>query len=170
MYGRTVRAGRSTRNARPAAQPPSNRHTPAALQKIALVPPTKKEIPMKAFAALTLAATALTFCAPAAAQFAKTEDAIKYRQSALFVKGQHFGRLGAMATGRMPFDAKVAQDNAALLAQLAKLPWPAFGAGTDKGAPTKARPAGWAEAAKTKEHAENMQTQTINPPAAPHTP
>src|SRR6218665_4145986 len=95
---------------------------------------------MKALAALTLAATALTFCAPAAAQFAKTEDAIKYRQSALFVIGQHFGRLGAMPTGRMPFDAKVAQDNSALLAQLDKLPSPAFGAGTDKGPPPKPPP------------------------------
>ncbi|MCW5236072.1 cytochrome c [Verminephrobacter eiseniae] len=126
-------------------------------------------MPMKAFAALTLAAAASTLCAPAAAQFAKTEDAIKYRQSALFVMGQHFGRLGAMATGRMPFDAKVAQDNAELLAQFAKLPWPAFGAGTDKGAPTKARPEVWAEPAKFKEHAEKMQAETVKLAAAAQT-
>lgn len=47
--------------------------------------------------------------APASAQFAKPEDAIKYRQSALFVMGQHFGRIGAMANGKVPFDAKPPQ-------------------------------------------------------------
>ena len=41
------------------------------------------EVPMKAFAALTLAAATLTLSATASAQFAKAEDAIKYRQSAL---------------------------------------------------------------------------------------
>ena len=43
------------------------------------------EVPMKAFAGLTRAAAALTLSAPApaSAQFAKAEDAIKYRQSAL---------------------------------------------------------------------------------------
>ena len=39
------------------------------------------EVPMKAFAGLTRAAAALTLSA--SAQFAKAEDAIKYRQSAL---------------------------------------------------------------------------------------
>ena len=91
---------------------------------------------MKALAAFALAAATLTLSAPASAQFAKAEDAIKYRQSALFVMGQHFGRLGAMANGRIPFDAKAAQENADVVAQMAKLPWAGFGAGTDKGAPT----------------------------------
>ena len=103
---------------------------------------------MKAFAGLTRAAAALTLSA--SAQFAKAEDAIKYRQSALFVMGQHFGRLGAMAYGRAPFDAKVAQENADIVAQMAKLPWAGFGAGTDKGAPTKALPEIWTEQAKFK--------------------
>ena len=67
---------------------------------------------MKPFAALALSLATLSFAAPAAAQFEKPEDAIKYRQSALFVMGQHFGRIGAMANGKIPFDAKVAQENA----------------------------------------------------------
>ena len=54
-------------------------------------------------AALVGMATAL----PAAAQFAKPEDAIKYRQSAMFLQAQHMGRIGAMVNGRVPFDAKV---------------------------------------------------------------
>ena len=45
--------------------------------------------------------------APASAQFAKAEDAIKYRQSAFFVMGQHFSRIGAMANGRRRSDARL---------------------------------------------------------------
>lgn len=88
---------------------------------------------MKIFACIAAAAALLAMSAPASAQFAKPEDAIKYRQSALFVMGQHFGRLGAMANGRVPFDAKVAADNAEIVADMAKLPWAGFGPNTDKG-------------------------------------
>lgn len=94
---------------------------------------------MKFLASLTLAAATLAVSVPASAQFAKPEDAIKYRQSALFVMGQHFGRIGAMANGRIPFDAKAAAENADIVADMAKLPWAGFGAGTDKGLPTKAK-------------------------------
>ena len=50
----------------------------------------------------------------AQAQFAKAEDAIKYRQSALFVMQQNFSRVAAMASGKAPFDAKVAAESAAV--------------------------------------------------------
>jgi len=106
---------------------------------------------------------------PAAAQFAKTEDAIKYRQSTLFVIGQHFGRLGAMANGRAPFDAKAAQENADVVAALATLPWTAFGPGTDKGAPTKAKPGVWTESDKFKGHAEKFQAEAVKLAAAAKT-
>jgi cytochrome c556 len=122
---------------------------------------------MKAIAAIALAAATLTLSAPASAQFAKAEDAIKYRQSALFVMGQHFGRLGAMANGRAPFDAKAAQENADVVAQMAKLPWAGFGAGTDKGAPTKAEI--WAEQAKFREHADKLEAESVKLAAAAKT-
>ena len=124
---------------------------------------------MKALAAFTLAAAALTLSAPASAQFAKAEDAIKYRQSALFVMGQHFSRIGAMANGRVPFDAKVAQDNADVVAQMAKLPWAGFGAGTDKGAPTKALPEIWTEQAKYTEPPDKLEAESIKLAAAAKT-
>ncbi|MCW5320401.1 cytochrome c [Verminephrobacter aporrectodeae subsp. tuberculatae] len=124
---------------------------------------------MKASVALTLAATTLVLSAPASAQFAKTEDAIKYRQGALFVMGQHFGRIGAMVNGRMPFDAKEAQDSADVVAYMAKLPWVAFGPGTNKGAPTKARPGVWTEQAKFREHAEKLGPETVKLAAAAKT-
>ena len=124
---------------------------------------------MKVIAALALTVAALGVSAPASAQFAKAEDAIKYRQSALFVMGQHFSRLGAMANGRVPFDAKVAQDNADVVAEMAKLPWAGFGPGTDKGAPTKALPAIWTEQAKYKEHSDKLQAEATKLAAAAKT-
>lgn len=39
---------------------------------------------------------------PAQAQFAKPEDAVKYRKATFTVMSAHFGRLGAMANGRAP--------------------------------------------------------------------
>ena len=106
---------------------------------------------------------------PAQAQFAKAEDAIKYRQSALFVMGQHFTRLAAMAQGKIPFDAKAAADNAALVETLSKLPWAAFGEGTDQGGNTKAKPEVWTDNAKFKEAAEKMQAEVIKLAAAAKT-
>jgi len=129
----------------------------------------KRKFPMKALAVMTLAATAMAWTAPAAAQFAKAEDAIQYRQGALFVLGQHFGRLGAMANGKAPFDAKLAQENADVVAAMARLPWAGFAPGTDKGAPTKAKPAIWSEQAKFKEHADKLEAESIKLAAAAKT-
>ena len=124
---------------------------------------------MKFFASFAVPAAAAVLSFPAAAQFAKSEDAIKYRQSALFVMGQHFGRIGAMANGRIPFAAKAATENAEIVASMAKLPWAAFGPGTDKGAPTKAEPEIWTEAAKFKEHNEKLMAESTKLVAAAKT-
>ncbi len=124
---------------------------------------------MKAIALAAAAATLLSLAAPASAQFAKAEDAIKYRQSSLFVMGQHFGRVGAMANGRVPFDAKVAAENADVVAAMAKLPWAGFGPGTDKGGNTKAKPEIWAEQAKFKDLSDKLVVETTKLSAAAKT-
>lgn len=113
---------------------------------------------MKVLKILVLAAGCLSVAGSAFAQFAKPEDAIKYRKSALFVMQQNFGRLGAMAAGRVPFDAKVAAESAANAEFMAHLPWAAFGEGTDKG-DTRAKPEIWKEPAKFKELADKMQAE-----------
>ena len=74
-----------------------------------------------------------TISLPAAAQFAKPEDAIKYRKAAFTVMGTHFGRVAAMANGRIPFDAKIAADNAEIANTMSKLPYTGFVPGSDKG-------------------------------------
>ncbi len=99
-------------------------------------------------------------CLPAQAQFAKPEDAIKYRKASFTVMSAHFSRLGAMANGRAPYDAKAAADNADVVATLSKLPWAAFGEGTDKG-DTRAKPEIWKEAAKYKDAADKMQAEIM---------
>jgi cytochrome c556 len=111
----------------------------------------------------TLSAGALLMLAmglPAQAQFAKPEDAIKYRKASFTVMSAHFGRLGAMANGRTPYDAKVAADNADVVATLSKLPWAAFVEGSDKG-DTRAKPEIWKEGAKYKEAADKMQAEIV---------
>lgn len=113
---------------------------------------------MKAITSLVLAMAALTIGASASAQFAKADDAIKYRKNALFVMQQHFSRVGAMASGKVPFDAKVAAENSAIAESMSKLPWAGFGEGTDKG-DTKAKPEIWKEQAKFKEAADKMQAE-----------
>ncbi|MBX9960600.1 MAG: cytochrome c [Burkholderiaceae bacterium] len=123
---------------------------------------------MKTITTLVVAAAALGFSSLASAQFAKPEDAVKYRKNALFVMQQHYARVGAMASGRAPFDAKVAADNAAIAEAMPRLPWAAFGEGTDKG-DTKARPEIWMEQAKFKAAAEKMQGEMSKLAAATKT-
>jgi len=105
-------------------------------------------------AAATVAGLAVAL--PAAAQFQKPEDAIKYRQSALTVMANHFGRIGAMAQGKVPFDAKAAADNAVIVREMSMLPFVAFIEGSDKGMPNRAKPEIWKDGAKFKAAADKM--------------
>ena len=122
---------------------------------------------MKSIASFILAAAAVTIALPASAQFAKPEDAIKYRQSALTVMGAHFGRVAGMANGRIPFDAKVAADNAAIAESMSKLPWAGFVPGTEGN--TKAKPEIWSDNAKFREASEKMQGEMVKLVAATKT-
>ncbi len=123
---------------------------------------------MKKIASFALAIAAVAVSVPASAQFAKPEDAIKYRKNALFVMQQNFGRVAAMAQGKAPFDAKVAADSAATAEFMSKLPWAAFGEGTDKG-DTKAKAEIWADKAKFNDYADKLQTEMTKLSAAAKT-
>ena len=107
---------------------------------------------------------------PAAAQFQKPEDAVKYRKAAFTVMATHFGRMGAMVQGRVPYDAAVATANAEVVADMAQLPYVAFVEGTvggsDKGAP---KPNIWTERAKFDEAAKKLQDDTVKLLAAAKT-
>jgi len=87
------------------------------------------------------------------AQFAKKEDAIKYRQSAFALMSAHMGRIGAVVKGEVPFNAADVQKNAAIIATLSELPWAGFGANTEGG---KAKPVIWKEPAKFHGHSDKF--------------
>lgn len=102
--------------------------------------------------AIAAAVTMAPFAAQA--QFAKPEDAIKYRKAALTVMASHFGRLAPVVRGERPFNAQEVAANVAIVETMVKLPWAAFGPGTDKGE-TRAKPEIWSNEAKFKTASEN---------------
>ena len=110
-----------------------------------LYPPPKG--PMKKIVTLFVAGIVTATTMPALAQFAKPDDAIKYRKSAMFVMQQNFGRVAGMASGKIPFDAKVAAESAAV-AEFE----------TDLG-DTRAKPEIWSNKAKFDDYAKKMQTE-----------
>jgi len=110
---------------------------------------------MKRLSLAVLAVAGVVTALPAAAQFAKPEDAVKYRKAAFTVMAAHFGRVGAMVNGRAPFDAAAAQANMEVANTMAKLPFTAFGPGTDVGE-TRAKPNIWSDNAKFTAAANKM--------------
>jgi cytochrome c556 len=124
---------------------------------------------MKHALALAAALAALTPFA-AQAQFAKPEDAIKYRQSSFALIGAHFSRIGAMVNGRVPYDAAAATANANLVATLSKLPGAAFPAGSESGGNTRAKPEIWKDSAKFAAAYEKMVAEVGKLPAAAGNP
>ncbi len=123
---------------------------------------------MKSWSHAAAATAAVLACGQAAAQFKGPDDAIEYRQGALAVMGNHFGRIGAMVSGKAPFDAKAAQTNADLVLTLARLPWSAFVEGSDKG-DTNARPEVWSQADKFRTAAQKLEDATVKLAAAAKT-
>jgi cytochrome c556 len=109
----------------------------------------------KLAAALALAATTVS----AQAQM-KPEEVIQYRQGVFKAIRWNVAPMGAMVQGKMPFDQAAFLGKAQRLDQLAKMPWDGFGAGTDKGAPTRAKPEVWTDAAGFKKAADAFQAET----------
>jgi cytochrome c556 len=103
--------------------------------------------------------------ATATAQFAKPDDAIKYRQSAFTVLTTHMGRLGAMARGDVPFDAAAAQASARVVDVVSHLPWDAFPPGSNTGA-AKIKGDPWKDAATFTKLQGDLKAQTAKLPAA----
>jgi cytochrome c556 len=104
-----------------------------------------------------VAATTLALSLPAQAQFQKPEDAVAYRRGALNVMGNHFARIGAMVNNKVPFDANAVQVNAELVQTMSRLPYVAFGEGTNNVGNTNALPEVWSQPDKFKAAAEKMQ-------------
>ncbi len=113
-----------------------------------------------AVTAAVAAAVCLTFAHDAAAQDAKPDRAIKYRQSVLRAMDYNFDILAAMVKGEMPPNKELAAQSAMFVDQLAHMPWSAFGPGTDQGAPTKAKPDIWKDPDKFKSLQNDLMAAT----------
>jgi cytochrome c556 len=114
---------------------------------------------------IAVAALGLATVLPAAAQFRKPEDAIRYRQSVMTLQNHHVGRIFAMANGRVPFDAKTVTADAELLNTISALPWVAFVDGTDKG-DTRAKSEVWSERAKFDATSQKLRDEVAKLNAA----
>lgn len=113
-----------------------------------------------------LVAVAAAFTAgTASAQFAKPEDAVKYRQAGFTLMSNHMGRLAAMARGAQPFDAAAAQQSAKVVEMVSHLPWDAFPAGSSGGA-AKLKGDLWKDAASFKKLQDDLKAQVAKLPTA----
>lgn len=87
------------------------------------------------------AAMMLAVAVPASAQFSKPEDAIRYRQSAYVLMGNHMGRINAQLKSDKP-DVAAIQKSAGIVDFASQLPGEGYVPGSDKGGtpPTRAKP------------------------------
>jgi len=94
------------------------------------------------------ALTSFALCTgPALAKQSKEEQEVEYRQSIFVVLAGNFGPLGAMADGKIPFDAAQAKLRAERVAFLAPLLKEAFPPESNGVAHTAAKPEIWTDAA-----------------------
>lgn len=75
---------------------------------------------------------------------------VKYRKSVMFVMQQNFARVGAMAAGKAPFNAKVGAQSAAVAESHVHALMGGLCGGTDTG-DSRAKPVIWKERAKFQE-------------------
>lgn len=109
---------------------------------------------MKKLVAL-LGLLTMTLAAPAMAQFAKPEDAVKYRKAVMTLQARHVGLIAPYARGDRPFDAASVAANAAILETVTKLAWVAYMPGSDLPG-SRAKPEAWTEPAKFKDLSDKL--------------
>jgi cytochrome c556 len=115
---------------------------------------------------MVLVVTCLLVAGGVYAQFAKPEDAIKYRKSVMFMIAQHFKRMGAVVQGKRDYDQQTFAANAEVVKMLATLPWEAaLEPGTDKGDTTQS-PAVFAKSADFEKQTQVFEMATAKLAAA----
>ena len=116
---------------------------------------------MRKLTCIAIAALAATTLNPSAfAQETRPDRIIHYRQAVLRAMNWNFAILAAMVKGERPYDRDVAARSALFVDQLAQMPWDAFPAGTDKGAPTKASTDIWKDPARFKSLQNDLTAAT----------
>jgi len=87
----------------------------------------------------------------------KPEVMVKQRQAAMTLQAKYLGPLGAMAQGKMAFNADLVARNAAYLDVLDQMAWDGFAEST-KGVESRALPVIWSEPGKFKEAQKHFQS------------
>jgi len=116
---------------------------------------------MSKFSPMSLVAAAaalLVLSGTAMAQEARVAAQVKLRQSAYTVLGAQMGAMGAMASGRAPYDAaafRLAAERAAFMATIVSDTFPAGSAGNSKASPEL-----WQQQADFQRLMKDMQSKT----------
>jgi cytochrome c556 len=125
---------------------------------------------MKQVARLALGLALACSVAAASAQEMKPDRAIKYRQGIFYAMGWNlYAVLGPMVKGEIPYNKDQAVRAATFLHELSSMPYDGFVAGSDQGAPTKAKPDIWKDRARFDQLAQAMQAETTRLVAAAQT-
>jgi cytochrome c556 len=109
---------------------------------------------MKTLLCSLLVVSTLVVAGPAVAQFAKPEDAYKYRTSVMYLQSQHIGRINAQLRSDKPNLAVIAE-NAAILDTVNRLFITAFPEGSNIGN-SRAKPEIWKDQAKFNQYADRL--------------
>jgi cytochrome c556 len=112
-----------------------------------------------------LLAAAALLAVPAHAQFAKPEDAYKYRAAVMTLHGAHMGRINAQLKSGIP-NIQLIAENVALLDTLNQLFMTAFPEGSDMVASSRAKPEVWTQPAKFKQYGERLNAEVTKLSAA----
>lgn len=93
------------------------------------------------------------------AQFKNDAEAVKYRQGVFTAMKVHFGRLSAVAQGKLTFDAEATKRDAQIVHLLSSMPWLGFGESTAT-LSDKAKPEIWVDRDKFKQGTVNLEEKT----------
>jgi len=89
---------------------------------------------------------------------AKPEVLVKQRQAVMTLQGKYFGPLAAMAQGKAPYRAEVAQRNAGFLDNLSRMAWDGFDPST-RSEKSRALPAVYEKSAAFKQAANRLENE-----------
>jgi len=117
-----------------------------------------RHIKIASIAACIAAGAAIAW--PVAAQYAKPEDAVKYRKAVFTVMNSHMGRIFTQLKSPTP-NMQVIQSSAQVAESMSKLPWDAFNPNTEFVTETRALPALFKNEAKVKDLAQKMQDKVV---------
>jgi cytochrome c556 len=104
-------------------------------------------------------ALATVFATAAFAQ-AQPDRAIKYRQGIMQAQSWNLGILAAMVKGEQPYNKDKFLYHAIALEQVSRMAWEGYIPGSDQGAPTRAKPEIWKDAAKFQQARDAFESAT----------